>query len=300
MFKRVAVIMGGVSSEREISLASGRAVAAALDAAGLEVIEVDLRQEALDGMPAGGEAAFIALHGGYGENGGVQADLDALGLPYTGPGAAASRLAIDKVATKLALEPLGVPVPPYEVLGPGDELCALELPLVVKPPRDGSSVGLARVERAEELAAALAGARRCDPAGEVLVERYIAGRELTVGVLAGEALPVVEIRAPGGWYDYSAKYGAGQSEYLFPSEELEGEMLARARVLALVAFEALGCRGVGRVDFRLAPDGALYLLEINTVPGFTATSLLPKAAARAGLGFTELCLRVLAAARTGA
>ena len=207
--KRVAVIMGGTSNEREVSLRSGAAVVEGLEAAGYDARPVVLERDQLEGLPEGIQAVFIALHGGYGENGGVQADLDRLGLPYTGPGAAASRITIDKIATKRVLERAGVPTAPYEVLPRGVSETTLSLPVVVKPPRDGSSVGITKVNVADEWPAALAAAREVDAQGEVLVETYIPGREWTVGVLDGEALPVVEIQTPHDWYGFQEKYTAG-------------------------------------------------------------------------------------------
>jgi D-alanine-D-alanine ligase len=294
-FRNVAVLSGGVSSEREVSLRSGEAVAGGLGEAGYNVALVVLEREAVEGLPAGVEAVFIALHGGYGENGGVQADLDRLGLPYTGSGAAASRLAMDKVATKRLLAARGVPTPEFEVLAAGESRGRLLPPLVVKPPRDGSSVGVTLVRRPDEWAGALAAARQVD--SEVLVERYIAGREWTVGVLDGEALPPIEILAPGGWYDYEAKYVAGLADYCFPECSADAVPVRRCRELALETFRAVGARGPGRVDFRLDADGTPWVLELNTIPGFTATSLLPKAAARAGIGFSRLCARIMELAR---
>lgn len=292
--KRVAVLMGGTSSEREVSLRSGAAVVEGLKEAGFDAVPVVLDKNAVERLPDGTEAVFIALHGGYGENGGVQADLDRLGVPYTGPGAAASRITIDKIATKRVLEAAGVPTAPYEVLERGDDRLTLPLPVVVKPPRDGSSVGISKVTEPEQWPEALKAARAADPKGEVLVEAFIPGREWTVGVIGGEALPVVEIRAPNGWYGYTEKYTKGVTQYVFPESTEDAPLVAQCQVLALLAFRATGCRGVSRIDFRVTPDGKPYVLEINTVPGFTATSLLPKAAAKKGLSFSALCARLLA------
>ncbi len=290
-YRKVAVLMGGVSSEREVSLRSGQAVVNGLREAGYDAAPVVLARAAVEGLPAGTEAVFLALHGGYGEDGGVQADLDRLGLPYTGSGAAASRLAMDKVATKRRLTTCGVPTPEYEVLTAGETSARLEPPLVVKPPRDGSSVGISLVRNAAEWPAALANARSLEQ--EVLVERFIAGREWTVGVVGNEALPAVEVRAAGGWYGFEAKYVSQNTQYLFPEDAADRETLARARELALATFKALGARGLGRVDFRVTDDGGLFVLELNSLPGFTASSLLPKAAARAGLSFSALCAKVM-------
>jgi D-alanine-D-alanine ligase len=303
-FRKVAVLMGGTSSEREVSLKSGQAVVGGLRAAGYTVAPIVLERDAVPALPEGTEAVFIALHGGYGENGGVQADLDALQMPYTGSGAQASRTAMDKVQTKRALLAQGVPTPRFEVLAPdATQLTDLPLPVVVKPPRDGSSVGVSRVTTPGEWRAALDEARRHDARGEALVEAYIPGREWTVGVVDGQVLPVVEIRAPGGWYGFSAKYSfaakqvQAPTEYVFPEDAADRELIQVCQQHALRAFQAVGCRGLGRVDFRVAPDGHPYVLEINTIPGFTATSLLPKAAARAGIEFMALCARIMETAR---
>ena len=297
--KKIAVVMGGTSNEREVSLRSGAVVVEGLKEAGFDAVPVVLDADRIDGLPEGTEAVFIALHGGYGENGGVQAELDRLGIPYTGPGAAANRITINKIATKRVLEKAGVPTPPYEVLPRGADATALSLPVVVKPPRDGSSVGISKVVEPGEWQAALEAARALDPQGEVLVEAYIPGREWTVGVVDGQALPVVEIRAPNGWYGFQEKYTKGVTEYVFPESVEDAPLIAKCQMLALVAFEAVGCRGVSRIDFRITPEGEPYALEINTIPGFTATSLLPKAAAKAGLTFSGLCEKLLTCAAHG-
>ena len=294
--KRVAVLMGGTSNERKVSLESGAAVVQGLKEAGYEALPVVLDADRIDALPEGAEAVFIALHGGYGENGGVQSDLDKLGVPYTGPGAAASRITIDKIATKRALEREGIPTAPYDVLPCGVDVTRLPLPVVVKPPRDGSSVGISKVTEAGQWAAALKAARDVDPRGDVLVESYIPGREWTVGVIGGQALPVVEIQAPNGWYGYAEKYTKGVTRYVFPEGAEDAPLVAQCQVLALLAFQTVGCRGVSRVDFRVTPEGQPFVLEINTIPGFTATSLLPKAAAKQKLSFSALCAKLVACA----
>ncbi len=294
-FRKIAVLMGGLSSEREVSLRSGQAVVKGLEAAGYQVTPVVLARDAVEGLPADVEAVFLALHGGYGESGGVQADLDKLGIPYTGAGAAASRLAMDKIATKQRLVAQGVPTPEYEVLPQGVEATRLPLPVVVKPPREGSSVGISRVLVPGDWAPALALARAIDP--EVLVERYVAGREMTVGVVGGEVFPVVEIRAAGGWYGFDAKYVTGNTVYAFPDPVADAKVIDRCQQLALRTFDALGVRGLGRVDFRVTDAGECFVLELNSLPGFTATSLLPKAAAQVGVGFSALCARIIELAR---
>ena len=301
-FRRVAVLMGGVSSEREVSLDSGRNVADALEKAGIpEVARVELKTESLDAMPAGVDAAFVALHGGWGENGGVQAALEARAIPYTGPGPAACALAMDKTAAKKILEAACIPTAEWvELDGPADEP-PLPLPVVVKPPCDGSSVGISKVSEPGEWSRSFQAARNADPHGRVLVERYLPGREWTVGVLDGEPLPVLEILAPGGWYGWEAKYLTCETRYVFPEDDpsVPSEALAEARRLAAAACAAAGCEGVSRVDFRLDASGAPFVLEINTSPGMTSHSLLPKAAARAGMDFPALCARILAGARCG-
>ena len=299
-FQKVGVLMGGCSSEREISLTSGHAVVEGLFQAGYDVTPVILDQESVAGRLNGLDAVFIALHGGYGENGGVQADLDALRMPYTGSGAQASRTAMCKIATKQLLVKAGVPTAAFEVLPKGTERTSLPLPVVVKPPRDGSSVGISRVQTPTEWPTALAEARSHDAAGEVLVETYLPGREWTVGIVGDETFPVIEIQPPDGWYDFKAKYTKGASQYVFPEGAEIEPLTKKCRELALAAFRAVGCRGLGRVDFRVLPDGRPFVLEINTIPGFTPTSLLPKAAARAGNSFPRLCDRILSLARCDA
>ena len=303
IFKKVAVLMGGTSNERAVSLASGKNVADALASLHeFEVVPVVLDADNLDALPPGIDACYITLHGGWGENGGVQAALDARGIPYTGPGARASRLAMDKIETKKALDAAGIPNAPWCVVGDADAACAaadlpLPLPVVVKAPRDGSSVGVYAVEAFDQWAEAVHGAVYIDRekfggTGEALVEAFVPGREMTVGVLGREALPVVEICAPGGWYGYEEKYRSDATRYPFPADGFLPEM----QRLALAAFDATGCRGVARVDFRVTSEGRPFVLELNTSPGMTGHSLVPKAAAKRGLPFPELCRRVLEAA----
>jgi len=287
-FKKVAVLMGGPSPEREVSLRSGAAVARGLRAAGYDVAEADPADGQLRLAPDV-EAVFIALHGAFGEDGAVQALLQQRGLPYTGAGAEASRVAFDKRRSKRVFAAQGIPTPAYAVAQDAGA-CPLPLPVVVKPARQGSSLGLHRVFAAADWAPALADARRYDAA--VLVEQFIAGRELTVGFVGADALPVVEIRAPDGLYDYRAKYTAGLTEYLVPAP-LPAPLAAACQALAARVFAALDGRDLGRVDLRLTPAGELFVLELNTIPGFTETSLLPKAARAAGMEFPELCDRIM-------
>jgi len=287
-FEKVAVLMGGISAEREISLKSGAAVARGLSEAGYRVEEVDITARDF-ALPEDVEAVFIALHGEFGEDGEIQQILSERGIPYTGSGPESSRIAFDKILTRQRLAKNSVPVPPGEVLRE-ESARTLPVPLAVKPPRQGSSVGCHLVFEEEDWPAAFADAARYDE--EVLVEEYIPGRELTVGVVGEETLPVVEICAANGWYDFDAKYVTGDTAYVVPAE-LEPELEAECRELAWQTFKALEADGFGRVDFRLSPEGKLYVLELNSIPGFTATSLLPKAAQAAGTGFSELCCRIM-------
>jgi len=287
-FRRVAVLMGGPSDEREVSLRSGRAVAQALRTAGYEVAEVVV-DDGLPTLPAQTEAVFIALHGRFGEDGQVQCWLQQRGMPYTGSGPESSSASFDKRISKRIFESAKIPTPAWAVARAGDP-CPLPLPVVVKPPRQGSSIGARKVAMESEWAAALEAALRYEE--EALVEAFIPGRELTVGMLDGQPLPVIEIHARGGWYGYEEKYTPGLTRYDVPAR-LSATVTKRAQALAVETYRALGCRGMGRVDFRMTPEGDLFVLEMNTVPGFTETSLLPKAAGAAGLSFSDLCARIL-------
>lgn len=294
--KTIAVLMGGTSNEREVSLVSGKNVYEALCSLDkYNVVKVVLDENNLKALPAGVDAVFLALHGGYGENGGVQADLNALKIPYTGPGAKASRIAMDKIETKRVLDAAGVPNARWFTVRKGEPVPenTLGWPVVVKAPRDGSSVGVYLVRKPEDFAKAVADAIEVD-GNEALVEEFISGREMTAGVLAGKPLPVVEICAAGGWYGYEEKYNSNETRY--PFLENEHELEAKLQQLALDAFNACGCRGVTRVDFRVSTDGKPYVLELNTLPGMTGHSLVPKAAARTGLDFAHMCDAILSTA----
>jgi D-alanine-D-alanine ligase len=300
--EKIAVLMGGVSNERKVSLASGRNVVEGLRSLGrYEVVPVVLDAERIGSLPPGTARAFIALHGGWGENGGVQAELDRLGIPYTGPGAAASRIAMDKAKTKEVLERNSVNTPAWALAAPDAPSCPLPLPAVVKPPCDGSSVGISKVSTAEEWAAArdIAVAAQ-GGTGDVLVEEYIPGREFTVPVLDGKAWSPIEIVTKSGWYGYDEKYKSDETKYPFVGDDERaagGEGLADALCsAALAAYRALGCRGIVRVDFRVSPEGRPYVLELNTSPGFTSHSLVPKAGMRGGATFGEVCEAVLSCA----
>jgi D-alanine-D-alanine ligase len=295
---RVAVLRGGVGREREVSLESGRCVAEAMQQAGLDVVTSDIRPDEMQVLDRRDiDVFFLALHGEFGEDGQLQQVFEDRGLVYTGSGPEASRLAFDKVASKRLFARAGVDVAPGVEFTPAMEPAELEKQLqglgerfVVKPIRQGSSVG---VHMVESRADAVATARQVlGEFGDCMVESFIRGRELTVGVLGRQALPIIEIRSKTGFYDYQAKYVDNRTEYLFDTVE-DRDMQARLQRAALACFDALGCRDFARVDFILSEDGTPYALEVNTIPGFTTHSLLPKAAARIGLSMGDLCVRIV-------
>ena len=293
-FGRVAVAYGGTSAEREVSLDSGRNVLEGLRARGVDAHPVDGIPALLDALRAGHYArVFNILHGRGGEDGMLQGALDALRVPYTGSGILGSALAMDKVRTKQVWQALGLPTPRYVGWRPGEDLGAaiatIGYPAIVKPSHEGSSVGITRVFTADDLPAAVALA--CQHDGELLIEQLIEGAELTVAILSGEALPSIRIVPKGAYYDYHAKYIAEDTEYRCPG--LEGDAEARIRALALRAFDAVGCSGWGRVDVMQDRAGNNYLLEVNTTPGMTSHSLVPKAARAVGIEFESLCWRIL-------
>jgi D-alanine-D-alanine ligase len=294
-FGRVAVLFGGSSSEREISLLSGQAVLAALQRRGVDAHAFDPAERALGELEQQRFArVWIALHGPGGEDGTLQGALEFLGMPYTGSGVTGSAIGMDKLRTKRLAAAVGVATADYRVLGSGTDLDAalerLGLPMIVKPATQGSSVGMSRVERAEDLAPAWELARRYDPV--VFAEPWITGAEYTVAVLAGRALPSIRIETPRAFYDYEAKYFRDDTRYFCPSglSSQAEEHLAR---LGLAAFDACGAAGWGRADFMMDRTGRPLLLEINTVPGMTDHSLVPMAARAAGIDFDELVWRVL-------
>ena len=294
-FGQVAVLMGGHSAEREISLLTGGAVLAALTARGVNAISFDPSERPLtDLVAAGVERVWIALHGPGGEDGAVQGALEWLGVPYTGSGVLGSAIGMDKLRTKRLAQAAGVATPPWTLLtGAADFPRALEelgLPIAVKPASQGSSVGMSRVESAAELPTAWRTAMSLDPV--VIAERWITGREFTVGILQGEALPAIRIETPRSFYDYQAKYFADDTRYLIPCG-LPAVGEAAMQAAALATFAATAASGWGRVDFVMADDGVPLLLEINTVPGMTSHSLVPMAAAAAGIDFNELVWRIL-------
>lgn len=300
--KRIAVLMGGTSSEREVSLMSGKNVAEALASLGkYDVIPVDVKDDTLSAMPKDVDAAYIALHGGWGENGSVQAALNALKIPYTGPGVLASQIAMDKVKTKMVLEMKNVPTAKWGLANPDTEKSPIPLPVVVKPPCDGSSVGISKVSNESEwitsrdLAFSTINPQTLKRSNTqtILVEEFIPGREFTVAVVDGEAWPVIEIVAKGGWYGYEEKYNSDETKYPFLEDD---DLAPKMQKIAIDAYKAVGCRGVTRVDFRVSPLGRCYVLELNTSPGFTSHSLVPKSGIRTGLTFAGVCDRILKSA----
>jgi len=300
---RIGVIMGGLSAEREVSLNSGRAVCRALEELGLDYVEIDadrevcrkLRDERVD-------LAFIALHGGWGEDGSIQGMLDIMGIPYTGSGVLASALAMDKEASKKIFIQQGIRVTPFFVIDArygrmSDDIYreyGFDLPLFVKPAREGSSVGVTFVKESASFRKAVDGALRYGP--RVIVERYVAGKEVQIGILGNRVLGGVEVRPSREFYDYTAKYGGG-TEYILPPD-LDAAVYGMARDTALEAHRALGCSGATRVD--LIVDGSeIYVLEVNTIPGMTETSLLPKIAGLAGYDFKGLIREMIVDALHG-
>ena len=298
---KVAVLFGGASAEREISIMSGSAVLAALkeqgvDAHAFDPAERDLWELKRDGY----DRAFIALHGRGGEDGTLQGALECMGIPYTGSGVMASAIGMDKWRTKMVWLSAGLPTPRYKLLHAGTDFAAvvkdLGLPLFVKPAREGSSVGATKVTRAEDLPGAYEKAARCDPL--VLAEQFIAGRELTAPFLGDMALPLIRIEAPQGNYDYQNKYFTDDVKYHCPSG-LDADLEQEIQDLVMRAARLIDCRGWGRADLMLGEDGRPWLLEINTSPGMTSHSLVPMAARAVGIEFGELCLRILESARLG-
>ncbi|MBT9132116.1 D-alanine--D-alanine ligase [candidate division NPL-UPA2 bacterium Unc8] len=297
---RVAVLMGGKSSEREISLRSGKAVIHALMKKGMEVISLDaadnwnraIKKKDID-------VAFIALHGKYGEDGVVQSLLEKLNIPYTGSGVEASRVAFDKVCAKEIFLKENIPTPDFYILngtnGSRVKGWHMEVPLVVKPARGGSAIGISIVKEEKEFQPALEKAIKYD--SRVLIERYVKGKEITVGILNGTALPVVEIRSKRDFFDFEAKYTAELHEFIIPAP-LEEEIYHRVQEISLQSHSVLGCSGFSRVDLILS-GGETYVLEVNTIPGLTDVSLFPAAAEAAGIDFPELCQKIIEIALRG-
>lgn len=278
--------MGGTSAEREISLKSGAAVSAALRSLGLNVVDIDAGQDISDVL--GNEnidLAFIALHGGYGENGAIQGLLEVQGIAYTGSGIMASAIAMDKLVSKTMFKNAGLLVPDYVEVDEAVGDIPLKLPVVVKPSREGSSIGVAIVNRNEELCPALEAALAFE--GPALVEKFIKGKEIQIGVLNGKALGGVEVRPKGEFYSYEAKYTSGMTEYILPPE-LDEAVYKKALEAGVLAHTSIGAGGATRVDLMVDEDDNIYALEVNTIPGMTETSLLPKIASFAGMDLKGL------------
>jgi len=292
-FNRVAVLMGGPSAEHDISMQSGRAIAEALKQCGYDVTEIVVETEQLL-IPEAIEAVFIAFHGTFGEDGTAQKQLEERGIPYTGSGPEASRISFDKELSKALFRSHHLPQPADQIITEPSQR-TIDFPCVIKPLRQGSSLGVHILMDKNNWETAFADAIQYD--GRVIVEEYIDGHELTVGVVDGQVLPVIEIVAPSGNYDFTAKYTKGKTSYIVPAK-IPDKWRDTCQKLALKVYQALGCRGMSRVDFRVRSDGSIYILENNTIPGFTATSLLPKAAAAAGIPFPELCSRIMQTAQS--
>ncbi|MBU6390813.1 MAG: D-alanine--D-alanine ligase [Planctomycetes bacterium] len=313
--KNIVVLMGGISPEREISLRSGNAVARALKGAGFNVSCVDVKDEKIEELDhVEVDAAFIALHGYFGEDGGVQQLLESKGIPYTGSGINASKLAMDKLATKKCFIKAGLKTPDYititefqELAEVRHEIINLGLPVILKPTRNGSSIGISIIKDINDLSLCLE--KAFEFGYELLVEKYIQGREFTVGILDDKALPIIEIKPATEFFNYEAKYKDDRTRYLIIETTLEengivsdnlssvgflsSSLYRKAQTLALSAHRTLGCKGFSRVDILFDDRDNFYLLEVNTIPGFTEKSLLPKAAKAAGVSFTSLCEKIV-------
>ena len=291
--RTVAVLMGGPGSERQVSLASGKGVATALRELGANVVEIDVEGPDFQ-IPSGVEIAFNVIHGTFGEDGQLQRIMEERGVRYTGEGVVTSEMAIDKIASKQRFVERGVPTAPFEVIR-GDNHPVMDVPLVIKAPREGSSVGVYIVKDAAELENSLSQARKY--ADELLVEKFIPGRELTVGILGDEALPIIEIVAKKDFYNFENKYpflnpNAAGADHFCPAPLTE-EQTREIQEIALSAHRALGLQTYSRVDLQLSESGQAFVLEINTIPGMTPSSLLPEAAAAVGVSYPALCARII-------
>jgi D-alanine-D-alanine ligase len=300
-YGRVAVLLGGRSAERDVSLRSGGMVLDALKRKGVDAHAFDPKDHGLEQLIAQRfDRVFNALHGRFGEDGTVQGALEYLGLPYTGSGVMASALAMDKWRTKLMWQAAGISTPPYEVLTKDSDFVAvarrLGVPLMVKPAREGSSIGMSKVESVEKLEAAYELAAQYDDT--IIAERFIDGVEVTAAILNDQALPLIRLETPRVFYDYEAKYFADDTRYICPSG-LPAAQEQAIQAEALRAFRLIGCSGWGRVDVMVDRAGQPYLLEVNTIPGMTDHSLVPMAARAHGIGFDELCLAILESAHVG-
>ncbi|GAB7127162.1 D-alanine--D-alanine ligase [Silvimonas sp. JCM 19000] len=300
-FGKVAVVMGGNSSEREVSLMSGTGVLAALQSKGVDAHKFDPAEKPLQALKDEGyDRAFLILHGPFGEDGTVQGALEVLGVPYTGPGVMGSAIGMDKLRTKLIWKAMGLPIPDFELIDEQTDFAAVEkklgLPLFVKPASEGSSVGVIKVKQPGELAAAFAEARKYDRL--VLAEQFVGGGEYTASVLGQRVLPFVKIEPATEFYDYQAKYFRDDTVYRCPCG-LSAEQEARISRDVLTAFNVIGCKGWSRVDFLMDEAGQHYLLEVNTAPGMTSHSLFPISARQVGISYEDLVVDILATTLEG-
>ncbi len=301
--KKIGVLLGGLSSEREVSLASGNAILQALKEKGYHVVAIDVGRDAAEKIHSSGiDVAFIALHGRFGEDGAIQGLLEIMGIPYTGSGILASALGMNKTVSKQVFTSQGLLVGPYEVLYAGDAgrvssvLDTMKFPVVIKPHAEGSSVGVSLVFKKEDVAQAAELAFKYG--SEILIEKFIKGKEVQVGILGNAALGAIEIVPKRAFYDYAAKYEKGMSDHFFPAR-IPDAVYKRTLDAGLAAHRAIGCRGYSRVDFIIDESGAPYILEVNTLPGMTATSLLPEIAKGAGISFPDLVEEILRLAIAG-
>jgi len=293
-FGKVAVLMGGQSAERAVSLDGGTAVLESLQRSGVNAVGIDADENVLTQLRSGGfDRVFILLHGRGGEDGVIQGALEVIGLPYTGSGVAGSALGMDKYRCKLLWRGLGLSTPPFAMIGSDQDLPAAEalgFPLMIKPVHEGSSIGMAKVADAGELLTAWRAAAEYDR--EVMAERWVTGAEYTVAILGNEALPAIRLETPHQFYDYDAKYHADTTSYHCPAG-LPDDQEQRVRELALSAFQSVGANGWGRVDMMMNEENELFLIEVNTVPGMTSHSLVPMAARTQGISFDQLVWRIL-------
>src|SRR5437763_3074582 len=296
--KKIAVLMGGPGSERAVSLATGGGVSKALRSLGAEVVEIDVRNEDFE-LPIDVELAFLTIHGTFGEDGQLQKILERRGIAYTGDAVEGSEIAFDKIRTKEKFREHEVTTPQWEVIHLGQRP-TIRLPIVVKPPREGSTVGVVIVKSEGEIDSAIREAGKYS--GELLIERFVSGRELTIGILGDQALPILEIIPKGGFYDFNNKYpflnpqAGGGAEHVCPAN-IDAGKTKEIQELGLRAFRSAGLQVYARVDAILSDNGQPYILEINTIPGMTEASLLPEAAAAAGIDYSNLCARIIALSR---
>jgi len=296
--KKIAVLMGGPGSERDVSLATGRGVSKALRSLGTQVVEIDVQDENFQ-LSDDTDLAFLTIHGTFGEDGQLQRILERRGIAYTGDSVEGSEIAFDKIRSKEKFRDHGVTTPVWEVIRPGQHP-TIPFPVVVKPPREGSTVGVVIVKSEGEIESAISEAARYGR--ELLIEKFVSGRELTIGILGEQALPILEIIPKGGFYDFNNKYpflnpqAGGGAEHVCPAK-IDAAKTREIQELALRAFRAVGLQVYGRVDAILSESGQPFILEINTIPGMTEASLLPEAAAAAGISYVDLCARIIALSR---